>query len=498
MILKDLEKTEKMPGYDLVCAYEAGVPFYEMRLKVLAQKKLAIPAIALFVLRLIDMGVNTDTEISRALGMESEFTRNALEWLNLNLLIKHRFDRPTGLAFAPTDKGRLALKNALAASFVTYLDIEVDGLLGQVAPLHSSFRDGSDLRKEDILTLHATPGARPTVESLSDNLGKLKAIYRERAEDMESDSELIEVLDVDKSRLTYQVVNVLAFRNGQNGQMNLRVFEGYESVPEYDAKLTQRERDGSRVIPDSTLVGPTECPAPSDLTRKLQPNLEKLEEQSQRQETLESEREALKKSEDEAGATPEVVTSRTRRIQELEAELSQIQEEQQRNRYIKSDREHYTILKHALSTVGKRLIIVSPWIKRGAVDEEIIKLIQSALHRGVWIAIGYGMPPYPGQTRDDYIDGWVKGQFERLGKQPNGNRLHIEWLHNTHEKVLVCDDNFCVVTSYNWLSYRGDRGFRRERGMYHEDPRMVQEVTGDVLKAFKSLPSGFPTEVTLV
>ncbi len=33
----------------------------------------------------------------------------------------------------------------------------------------------------------------------------------------------------------------------------------------------------------------------------------------------------------------------------------------------------------------------------------------------------------------------------------------------THEKILICDDEFCVVTSYNWLSFDGTD--RRERGI---------------------------------
>lgn len=33
--------------------------------------------------------------------------------------------------------------------------------------------------------------------------------------------------------------------------------------------------------------------------------------------------------------------------------------------------------------------------------------------------------------------------------------FHFVYVGNTHCKSLVCDDQFAVVTSFNWLSYKG-------------------------------------------
>ena len=40
----------------------------------------------------------------------------------------------------------------------------------------------------------------------------------------------------------------------------------------------------------------------------------------------------------------------------------------------------------------------------------------------------------------------------------------------THEKFIICDDQFCSWGSFNWLSYRGDYGYRRETSDYSERP----------------------------
>ena len=42
----------------------------------------------------------------------------------------------------------------------------------------------------------------------------------------------------------------------------------------------------------------------------------------------------------------------------------------------------------------------------------------------------------------------------------------LKRLGDTHAKILVVDDRFVIVTSFNWLSYKGDPNlpFRDERG----------------------------------
>jgi hypothetical protein len=74
-----------------------------------------------------------------------------------------------------------------------------------------------------------------------------------------------------------------------------------------------------------------------------------------------------------------------------------------------------------------------------------------------------------------------------MKKRPYGKHFFIQYL-GTHEKVLVCDQTFCVVTSFNWLSYRGNQQLRREKGVYSEDRNVIISVTDDVLSLFKDLP----------
>ena len=56
---------------------------------------------------------------------------------------------------------------------------------------------------------------------------------------------------------------------------------------------------------------------------------------------------------------------------------------------------------------------------------------------------------------------------QRLGDD-SPDLFHMTRLGDTHAKVLVCDSHFSIITSFNWLSFRGDEQleFRDERGYY--------------------------------
>src|SRR5689334_13053900 len=118
MILEDLKKTYEptMPGFDLIDAYEAGIPVYRTRLKVDILRKQEIPATAEFALKLVELGLNTESLIAQALGLEARFTRDALVYLDAQQLVQqkyHQGDVPT-LVFAPSVKGKKALAGALS------------------------------------------------------------------------------------------------------------------------------------------------------------------------------------------------------------------------------------------------------------------------------------------------------------------------------------------------------------------------------------------------
>ena len=58
----------------------------------------------------------------------------------------------------------------------------------------------------------------------------------------------------------------------------------------------------------------------------------------------------------------------------------------------------------------------------------------------------------------------------------------------THQKILVCDRQFAITGSFNWLSYKGrqDSGYREELGVLFQHPDPVNELAEIALRVWNS------------
>lgn len=120
--------------------------------------------------------------------------------------------------------------------------------------------------------------------------------------------------------------------------------------------------------------------------------------------------------------------------------------------------EHPDYFAEALATCEKRLLIISPWIKRSVVDRQLLSDLRSVARRNVLIHISFG-DGREGQHDDDAV--------ERLYKLANEySNFVVADVGRTHSKVLIWD-NCQITTSFNWLSFRGDRHrtYRQELGI---------------------------------
>lgn len=112
--------------------------------------------------------------------------------------------------------------------------------------------------------------------------------------------------------------------------------------------------------------------------------------------------------------------------------------------------EHKKYLKYILKNAQKEIYIQSPWIRY-----EILNIykdkIDEALKRGVKIIIKYGLKPknrFDKAGIDDKSQEYFNGLDKKLFKLKQGN---------DHSKILICDDKFMIVGSFNWLSFGGEK-----------------------------------------
>ncbi len=115
----------------------------------------------------------------------------------------------------------------------------------------------------------------------------------------------------------------------------------------------------------------------------------------------------------------------------------------------------------------KEIDIISPWMNDGVVDQFFLDALNRAAGRGVTIKILYGIGDLSGS--DEKAPGKDKSDKTRktAGKIRRGiyykNRLHMK-RGNEHSKLILCDDAYYIITSFNPLSFRGDYTGRDQRG----------------------------------
>ena len=149
--------------------------------------------------------------------------------------------------------------------------------------------------------------------------------------------------------------------------------------------------------------------------------------------------------------------------------------------------EHPGYLQDALNKSGRRLIIVSPWLRAAVIDRAFMSKLENLLDGGVEVHIGWGISS--SEQEEPNADRSVLRRLEELGTRFRS--LNVCRLGNTHSKVLISDDRYVIVTSFNWLSFRGDlRSARSVMSAARSCPtKYVDEQATRMLKRFADAAS---------
>jgi phosphatidylserine/phosphatidylglycerophosphate/cardiolipin synthase-like enzyme len=164
--------------------------------------------------------------------------------------------------------------------------------------------------------------------------------------------------------------------------------------------------------------------------------------------------------------------SATERIRFLEKKIDEMKNERKGADRVLSTYDHRPLLLDTLENAKNSVVIVSPWIKSGGLNNEILGRIEKALQRKTQVILGYGI------SEKEDNDKWILNRLADLQKKRYGQYLKLVRLSNTHEKVLIKDNEYMVITSFNWLSFKGDpnKGFRQETGYYTESKEAMKQM----------------------
>lgn len=174
----------------------------------------------------------------------------------------------------------------------------------------------------------------------------------------------------------------------------------------------------------------------------------------------------------EASALPEQAAEQEIAVDEQDERPGHIGIDENEEPCLLRKRELKRYYDYALLHAKKELIIQSPWATVQVIDDWFIEKLRMLLNKGVQVKLYYGL-----KGAND--NGWKLTPSDKLMQKvqrdlKNHENLQITKVNN-HGKLLVCDDKFCIVGSYNWLSFNGGTQ-RQEFGVLIKKPKDIKRI----------------------
>lgn len=130
---------------------------------------------------------------------------------------------------------------------------------------------------------------------------------------------------------------------------------------------------------------------------------------------------------------------------------------------------------YAFKKAKEEIDIVCPWIGEWVLDDEFISLVENTLKRKTKIKILYGIKDNSrSNRREDTSDKVAMGLVRKFARY--GELFKVKKT-NTHYKLLICDEDFCIAGSFNFLSFKGEyenEDTRHEGAEYSRNPESIR------------------------
>jgi hypothetical protein len=436
------------PGYVLVDYGLVGLPYWRTRVRASVQARKPVGPLREFVLRAADADVTAQEEISHLLGLDA-----GVVLVTVAELVGEGLARlGPGETVQITESGRSMLDDLFELVIEEReLTVFFDGLLRTPVGYIGDSAEPRDLKSEAIHEIPPSPARGPDVDAIRDHLPRIQALLARTYPPHEELADILAIKAVDRRERVFKRAIALVYReqHGQDSQVAFAIDGELSSVHEQafaTAGLLKKLGIGkSGIVPARRLA---EDVLPRPVVAQLDEDAANL---------LQAE---VRQAQEQVSSDGEVST-----LDEAQAALDSLPV-----RPI-ATYEHPQYLKDALGQAKSRLLIISPWVRAAVVDHEFAKALEAALDRGVDVRIGWGISQDERAGPD--ADPRALARLETLAKgYPN---LALRRLGDTHAKVLICDRRFVIVTSFNWLSFRGDpkRTFRDEQGTLVTLPEYV-------------------------
>jgi hypothetical protein len=499
---------DNRPGFELVSVVEVGLAVTRINLTALTLARKPIPPIEEFILKAINIGLSSLEEISQFLGLNELIIKEAMIALrqaeNIDLIASEGCSIQE---WKLTKKGKTTLEDArIIIPEERGYQVNFDKMLWEPRRYanwedHKSLLRHKDLRNNNILEIPYYPARTPELGDL--NLKDVERIIKEKEKDGkrkgEEERDFIGLKEIERRDNFFQPALALVYKQKQGNDWQItfvvdgRISEEHESAftrskgPKKDRILKQLKESFSTQIRDAKILaeekfGDDFIALGIEYEKKIDSVREEIHNRTNTIQTeIDSTRQTLEKVNDDEQkvALEEKLNNALGQIRKLQEELKQLIASVP-IRFIKTY-EHRTLLEEALKNSQQRLLIISPWIRANATNSWLVSQLEKLARKGVKIFIGYGYGEKDEEDRK-YYDIKAEEAIQKLATRYPDN-LVFKRLGDTHCKILISDQNFAIVGSFNWLSFKGDpnRTFRDERSTLVSNPNKIDELFEDEL-----------------
>ncbi|MBU1357662.1 MAG: hypothetical protein KKC79_00405 [Gammaproteobacteria bacterium] len=459
-----LEQTaHARPGYDLVSFKEAGLPVYVLKLRILVLERKALSPIEEAVLKAVRSGLESPGSIFEFLGLPRTVLTPVLASLNTAELINYsRGAADADAKVTLAAKGRLALAEAATVQpQERVVSVCFDALTKKLLLVAPEQLDRSrDMRQLGYFEVPTGSSKRPEVEDIP--LQDFDKVLQRQSATAEPTGTLLAVRRIERRELHF-LRCVMLFYKSHAQPPEVEVSFWREDGPAMEHEVRFQAIGGPDLVGARLLM--------TDATASVEAALPEVIATVTREEAPTPV--APAQPSDAPVPIPAEATTKSQVVPDVETMQTLL------------CHEHPPYLKKALLSARRRLVIVSPWIRDSVIDWPFIASLDALLRSGVEVYIGYGIEKADGNGKrnaaKDKPDITPRAETDLRELAIRHKNFRFVHIGNTHRKSLVCDDQFAVVTSFNWLSYKGDSqgSPRDERGIVfrkkHHVERLVEE-----------------------
>jgi len=474
------QRFDNRSGYKLVTYGLVGLPVFRITAIGFCLGRKELAPIDEFILRGVAAGLKTSGEIAGLLGLDPSVVESSLTELLRSECIRTTYATGHDFTIELTGRGaQIAREQEMVVPMEQTIVFSIDGLTRKprLYPTESLYKP-RELRDHGMPEVRAFPSRAPELDEI--DLKDVIDVVRLDTGRVDSPRQLLRINSLERRDRLYLEAIALAYRADTGGDLQASfAIDGRLSVEHEQAFARAKGIEKTKLF--SGLLDRSAAPA---FEKVLGPELSaKVQE-------------ASKEAKDAERLQQEARLARARIAPRLEQPDANSTKAAQDELAVVDAKiaalpvrplavyEHPPLLRRALGEAERRLLIVSPWIRRGVVGPGFMKQLRHCVGRGVSVFIGYGLGEDDGEESD--WDREARHELEELARQ--SKHLRLERLGDTHAKVLIKDSEFFVITSFNWLSFRGDpnQTFREEWGTYVGVPAMVDDY-------FNRMISRFPT-----